>query len=266
MLIEGATNQSKLSSFRFCAEDYNPFDVNKLDKYVVGDDYTPIWEIPSLKDYFLHQKLGWKGAFDAYLRSQNQDPQKIWDRIDEIIAEVFQKQQVMMLHALKSVQSKANFFELSRFDFVVDENLNVFLMEANMSPNLSSGHFAQNQILYEQVLYNVFSLVGIASAFTKEVHERSRDYDNAPKFLAPDQSIYLIAPECSNCSSCDAMMVGVSEFVISSLAEVRHSAKPHCDEGELTAVLGKWSIPHKPLILSMRQKIWANLKYPIAMY
>ena len=48
-----------------------------------------------------------------------------------------------------------------RFDFVVDADLNVYLMEVNMSPNLSSGHFAPNKLLYEQVLYSMFSLVGI---------------------------------------------------------------------------------------------------------
>lgn len=52
---------------------------------------------------------------------------------------------------------------MMRFDFVVDEELNVFLMEANMSPNLSSAHFAKNQLLFEQVIYNLFSLTGIAT-------------------------------------------------------------------------------------------------------
>lgn len=71
---------------------------------------------------------------------------------------------------------------------MLDEDLNVYLMEvdeyhlhtvtemtafpehnwlmcfqANMSPNLSSGHFAANKLLYEQVIINLFSLVGIAS-------------------------------------------------------------------------------------------------------
>lgn len=32
-----------------------------------------------------------------------------------------------------------------------------------MSPNLSSGHFPLNKQLYEQVIINVLSLVGIAS-------------------------------------------------------------------------------------------------------
>lgn len=49
-----------------------------------------------------------------------------------------------------------------RFDLVVDEDLKVYLLEANMSPNLSSAHYPPNQLLYEQVLYNLFGLVGIA--------------------------------------------------------------------------------------------------------
>lgn len=30
---------------RFCAHDYYPFNATDLDSYVVGDDYTPVWEV-----------------------------------------------------------------------------------------------------------------------------------------------------------------------------------------------------------------------------
>ena len=36
------------------------------------------------------------------------------------------------------------------------------IQQANMSPNLSSAHFVRNKRLYEQVLFNLFSLVGVA--------------------------------------------------------------------------------------------------------
>lgn len=65
-------------------------------------------------------------------------------------------------------KSKRNFFELIRIDFVVDENLNVYLLEANMSPNLSSAHFPPNQLLYEQVLYNVMGLLGLGERIRKD--------------------------------------------------------------------------------------------------
>lgn len=63
--------------------------------------------------------------------------------------------------------SKANFFEMMRFDFVVDENLSVYLMEANMSPNLSSAHFPPNQLLFEQVIFNLLGLVGVGTRVRK---------------------------------------------------------------------------------------------------
>lgn len=50
-----------------------------------------------------------------------------------------------------------------RVDLIADEDLKVYLLEANMSPNLSSKHFPPNQLLYEQVLYNLFSITGIAN-------------------------------------------------------------------------------------------------------
>lgn len=57
---------------------------------------------------------------------------------------------------------------MMRFDLVVDNDLNVYLMEANMSPNLSSAHFAQNQLLYEQVIYNLLNLVGVGSSLHRQ--------------------------------------------------------------------------------------------------
>lgn len=65
------------------------------------------------------------------------------------------------IHDVCRFKSKRNFFELMRFDFVIDEDLKIFLLEANMSPNLSSAHFPPNKLLYQQVLYNTLGLVGV---------------------------------------------------------------------------------------------------------
>ena len=48
-----------------------------------------------------------------------------------------------------------------RFDFTLDEDLNVFLMEANMSPNLASAKYPPNKQIYEPVLYSLFHLTGL---------------------------------------------------------------------------------------------------------
>lgn len=52
---------------------------------------------------------------------------------------------------------------MMRFDLVLDEDFKVYLLEANMSPNLSSAHFPPNQLLYEQVLYSLFSITGVGN-------------------------------------------------------------------------------------------------------
>ncbi|KAF8778081.1 putative tubulin polyglutamylase ttll-15 like protein [Argiope bruennichi] len=64
-----------------------------------------------------------------------------------------------------SLGSLRNFFELVRFDFIIDEDLNVFLLEVNMSPNLSPAHFPQNKLLYDSIVFNSLSIVGLIRKF-----------------------------------------------------------------------------------------------------
>lgn len=58
-----------------------------------------------------------------------------------------------------------HFFELARFDFLLDENLNVYLVEVNMSPNLTPAEprFESNAITNEQIVHDTLQLVGAGS-------------------------------------------------------------------------------------------------------
>ncbi|KAK4326664.1 hypothetical protein Pmani_002823 [Petrolisthes manimaculis] len=147
--------------FRFCTEKYHPFDADVRDKYVVGDNYLPTWKVPSLTSFYNDFGFGMKGSFDAWLRTQNKDPEVVWSAVRDAIRNVFYGKETALAQAASHYPSSANFFEMMRFDFVIDDQLKVHLMEANMSPNLSSAHFKQNRLLYEQVVYNLFSLVGV---------------------------------------------------------------------------------------------------------
>ncbi|XP_069180661.1 probable tubulin polyglutamylase ttll-15 [Procambarus clarkii] len=147
--------------YRFCPEKYHPFDPNIPDKYVVGDDYLPTWKVPSLKEYYKDFGFGMKRSFDAWLRAQDKDPEVVWDSVRDAIRNVFYGKEADLIQATSHYPRPSNFFEMMRFDFVIDDQLKVHLMEANMSPNLSSAHFKENRLLYEQVLYNLFSLVGV---------------------------------------------------------------------------------------------------------
>ncbi|BES90610.1 Tubulin-tyrosine ligase family [Nesidiocoris tenuis] len=180
---------------RYCPEKYYPFDPSNLDKYVIGDDYLPTWEVPALKDYYTTLGYSMKDAFDGYLIDSGRNPKKIWEQIEDAIREVCLSKEPMIMKYLSTYKSKRNFFEMMRFDFVVDDNLNVFVMEVNMSPNLSSAHFLENQVLYEQVLFNLFSLVGLGTF----------GYLKNDRALVSDKNLMVSPSECAACgTSCTA--------------------------------------------------------------
>ncbi|KAI1716073.1 tubulin-tyrosine ligase family domain-containing protein [Ditylenchus destructor] len=183
---------------RFCPKNHEPFDAADLNKYVVEDDYTPVWEMPSLRKYYLDMNLSFKETFNAYLKEKlRKDPETIYLQIEDIIREVFLTQNENMRRSLRNYQPTTKFFELSRFDFVVDDDFNVFLMEANMSPNLSSEHFPQNRLLYEQVLLNLFSLIGIAGHAASTRLSSIRDIqDMNRQVTASDRDISVYSPRC----------------------------------------------------------------------
>lgn len=146
--------------FRYCPVKYYPFDANNQDKYVVGDNYLPTWEVPSLRKYYNSYGGSMRAAFEAYVRDQSMDPSIIWPQVESIIRTTILAKEKDIIGSLHSYKTH-NFFDLLRFDLFIDEDLKVHLMEANMSPNLSSAHFKPNSLLYEQVIYSVFNLVGI---------------------------------------------------------------------------------------------------------
>lgn len=70
---------------RFCPHEYYPFDKNDIDKYVVGDDYLPIWKVSDLTNYYNNLGFGMKESLNTYLRSKGKDPDTIWEQIEDAI-------------------------------------------------------------------------------------------------------------------------------------------------------------------------------------
>ncbi|XP_049875108.1 probable tubulin polyglutamylase ttll-15 [Pectinophora gossypiella] len=195
--------------FRFCTEKYYPFDPRDLNKYVVGDDYLPAWKVPSLSRAYSTLGLSVKDAFDIYARSQGKDPDRMWEEVQQSIAEVLLAKERHVVQALKEYRSRHNFFELMRFDLVVDEELQVYLLEANMSPNLSSAHFAQNRLLYEQVLYGTFSLVGVASPLNGYRTDDASEKAASASMVSSDKNIAVWGAECGACGPSCAALCGL---------------------------------------------------------
>ncbi|CAH1183020.1 unnamed protein product [Ceutorhynchus assimilis] len=207
---------------RFCPKKYHPFDPEDLNKYVVGDDYLPVWRVPVLSEYYNELGFGMRHSLDAYLRSKGEEPQRIWNEIEEAVRSVVLAREPLIVDILKRYKSKSNFFEMMRFDFVVDENLHVHLLEANMSPNLSSAHYPPNRLLYHQVLYNVFGLVGVGERIRKRTDQSMVVSDKHlvtyPEKCASDLcKSGCASSDCQLCKSC--LSVETRQYLIAAFKE-----------------------------------------------
>ncbi|KAF2901432.1 hypothetical protein ILUMI_04756 [Ignelater luminosus] len=185
------------SGLRFCAAPYYPFNASNVDKYVVGDNYLPLWEVPEIEYFYNTLGFNMKESLNAYLRSKNKNPDVIWEQIEDSLRIVGLAKEQHIIAAMKEYPSKRSFFEMMRFDFVVTEDLKVYLMEANMSPNLSSAHFTANQILFEQVIFNLFGLVGIGERTTRNTVVTGLEQE----MQVADKNIVVFPTEC-NSSTC----------------------------------------------------------------
>ncbi|XP_035222963.1 probable tubulin polyglutamylase ttll-15 [Stegodyphus dumicola] len=195
---------------RFCKKDYYPLNPNDFESYIVGDDYLPVWEVPDIKYYYSELNLTAKDSLNAYLHSLGKGTKKIWSQIYETILDVYFETEADMKRSAMILGNLRNFFELVRFDFILDENLNIYLLEVNMSPNLSPAHFPQNRLLYEQVLFNSLSLVGLVRKFpTNSVYRGEAEVSEKDIQVYPEQCASAICRKsCKNikCITCNQCM------------------------------------------------------------
>lgn len=119
---------------RFCSEPYLPFDAKKVDKYVVSDNHTSLYEIADFQE--MTQKFNFSGhdVFNSHLAKLDHDVEGFWTQIDDAIVSVTLGKLNLILRHEDNFVKKHNifaqsFFELLRFDFLVDEEANVHLME-----------------------------------------------------------------------------------------------------------------------------------------
>ena len=192
---------------RFCPKKYHPFDVKDRDKYVVHDDYRPTWEVPTLSKMYSDLKYTFKETLNAHIRAVKgpEALEEMWRTIYDIIRDVYTNKESEFKKALSNYPHKRAFFEMVRFDFVLDSKLKVYLMEVNMSPNLSTKHFAGNRLLYEQVIYSLLRLVGVARPGLTSNFKES-NLESEMQVSDKDISVFIddcSSQKCSQVESCD---------------------------------------------------------------
>lgn len=149
---------------RVCLKTYYPFNKENLDSYVIGDHFHSGWHFNSINK-FTQQKFSLKMALNAHLQERGLHVSEIWEQIEDSIISTVLNQEERLINAAKNYNSKRNFFELVRFDFMVDDLLNVHLLEVNMSPGLFPRENTKiyHESMYEQLILDTLILVGFGS-------------------------------------------------------------------------------------------------------
>lgn len=81
---------------------------------------------------------------------------------------------------------------------ILDENFNIYLLEVNMSPNMH-GTEPPFQPLFENVLYNLFQLIGVATNYHKEHFEFPEEYE---RMILVDRTVLAVNPESCMQNKC----------------------------------------------------------------
>lgn len=176
-----------------------------------------------------------RGSFDAFMKSTGRDPQTIWDQVEDAIRSAIINKEPLIQDILQRYANRESFFEMARFDLMIDADLKVYLMEANMSPNLSSAHFKQNFILYEQVIYHVLNLVGVGYYASRESFKRLDQETEI--MLSTDKNIMVNGEVCGQppcAESCAPVECQLCKPCLSrsEIAELNQAYREHVNRGD----------------------------------
>jgi tubulin monoglycylase TTLL15 len=251
---------------RFCPKKYHPFDPKDRDKYVVHDDYKPTWEVPTLAKLYSDLSYTFKETLNTHIRSvmSPEAPAKMWNTIYDIIRDVYTNKESDFAKAASNYPHPRAFFEMVRFDFVLDSKLNVYLMEVNMSPNLSTKHFSGNRLLYEQAIYNLLRLVrvsrpGLASSSLIPSSKEEAEMQVSDK----DISVFsddCVSQKCSQPESCDLVQCRLCKNCLSS-DEVEFLKLAYLEQANRHATIRIYPkvVSTQSNALSLRNEAWKEL-------
>ncbi|KAG5680163.1 hypothetical protein PVAND_009688 [Polypedilum vanderplanki] len=154
--------------FRFCKKPYHPFDPKDHDRYVVRRGCHNAYDMKSFEKIYNRYGFPFIKIFEKIIQDKGHNVTEFWRKIDDAIVKILINTESYVIDGLnKRNISGHHFFELVRFDFLVDNNMDPYVMEVNMSPNLTPAEkrYEENCNLYEPLVYNAVQMVGGASYY-----------------------------------------------------------------------------------------------------
>ncbi|XP_072037317.1 probable tubulin polyglutamylase ttll-15 [Amphiura filiformis] len=164
-------------------------------------------QMDSLKYYSLIQQYSTKQSLDAYVNSFGGNSSTINIQIRDAIQDVLSTRNDLIG---KNVDSRSRYFQWTRWDFILDSDFKVHLIEANINPAMSCTTIRADQLdgqFCHNVVYNLFRALGIASFY--DFHKASIPYVIRDSDIHVEKDICYTSvcnlcksKECQLCSKC----------------------------------------------------------------
>ncbi|XP_072037308.1 uncharacterized protein [Amphiura filiformis] len=195
---------------RFCAKAYTPNNLTDFRSYISdGMEFGAqfIRQMDSLKNFSLKQHYSTTQSLYAYVDLLGGNSSTINIQISDAIQDVLSTRNDLIG---KNVDSRSRYFQWTRWDFILDSNLKVHLMEANNNPAMSSVTVRadrQDEQICHNTVYNLFRVLGIASFY--DFHKANIPYVIRDSDIHVEKAICYTSvcnlcksKECQLCSKC----------------------------------------------------------------
>ncbi|XP_072042563.1 probable tubulin polyglutamylase ttll-15 [Amphiura filiformis] len=155
-------------SNRVANKPFYPINIADNQTYLTDGEfrdevYLSLYSLPETKTYMkTHGYSRWV-AVKTYARKQGLDASKVMPQLLEAVRGVLLNLRPRLVRQYKQYfkdraqRERSNLLEFSRWDFIVDEDLNAYLLEANLSPELHTRNPMSN-IAIARALYNLMEL------------------------------------------------------------------------------------------------------------
>ncbi|CRK87060.1 CLUMA_CG000870, isoform A [Clunio marinus] len=219
---------------RFCPQPFYPFDSKNIKKFVIDDTHLDFLDAPSIKKYCDKYEFSAKLAFEAVLEDKGFSKEDFWKSIDDAIVSLLLTSEKIFIREIKKYGSYRNYFELVRFDFILDENLKLYLMEVNQSPSMTpmDKRYESYTLMYQQIVYDTVKLAGIGSYMDlmSRYNKQSSEMISNNKNLAVDTKA-CVRNDCKNkCGrkGCETCLPCIAE---EDLQQMHQSFQEHNNQG-----------------------------------
>lgn len=128
-------------------------------------------------------KISFKDT-NAYLKKQGIDVDLLWRKIEDLVIKTILGVEPLIANGMEMyVPFKTNCFELLGFDVLIDENIDPWLLEVNLSPSMGCDS-AFDQKVKSNLIADLFTMIGIP-AIGPKIMQQSRKRKSRFNSLGP---------------------------------------------------------------------------------